>query len=128
MSRRGSLPFSIPGARNSRLNSSDLTGVGSDLLLAARRGSVAAKGATSEELYRREGLKHTADAFEIVQNQLLATLQEYADRVRSSSLSPFPVALVDLNFLSRATPNSALPSAASCGTRISPLNRFSLLV
>ncbi|GAA5827248.1 hypothetical protein JCM11251_001188 [Rhodosporidiobolus azoricus] len=76
-SRRPSLPFSA--ARVSRLNSSDLTVPGSDLL-PTRRGSAVAKGATSEELYRREGLKHTAEAFEIVKNQLLQTMQEYADR------------------------------------------------
>ncbi|GAA5888827.1 hypothetical protein JCM6882_002868 [Rhodosporidiobolus microsporus] len=78
MSRRGSLPFSA--ARISRLNSSDLTGGGgSELLLATRNISVA-KGTTSEELYRKEGVKHAAEAFEVVKSQLLATLQEYADR------------------------------------------------
>lgn len=107
MSRRGSVPFSSfageggggggGGARRtSRLNSADLGLIGSELLkqqMLARKEPALLQGSVGEELYRKEGEKHTADALEIVKTQLLETLKEYADRVRRFLLffsPPFP--------------------------------------
>ncbi|GAA5858713.1 hypothetical protein JCM8547_004952, partial [Rhodosporidiobolus lusitaniae] len=83
MSRRGSVPMIFgQGAmpRASRLNSSDLGVLGSERLGLMRRESVVPRTATSEGLYRQEGDKHVADAFEVVKKQVQATLREYADR------------------------------------------------
>ncbi|BGP12380.1 SEA (Seh1-associated) complex subunit [Rhodosporidiobolus nylandii] len=75
VSRRGSVPQVPP--RTSRLDSTE-TGAGS--LLLPRRGSVAPRAVTSDELYKAEGEKHAADVLEIVKKQIKATLQDYADR------------------------------------------------
>ncbi|GAA6043235.1 hypothetical protein JCM8097_008474 [Rhodosporidiobolus ruineniae] len=77
-SRRGSIPIP-PGARISRLNSSDL-GTTGGLDLSQRRGSAAPRTATSEELCRKEGARQTDEMFEVVKEQLRTTLIEYADR------------------------------------------------
>ncbi|BGP36404.1 SEA (Seh1-associated) complex subunit [Rhodotorula kratochvilovae] len=75
MSRRGSLGLAVHGGR---LRSLDRGSAGSTQ---RRRGSQDVRvGPSAQNLQRRAGEQHAADAREIVMKQLKATLQEYADR------------------------------------------------
>ncbi|GAA5823041.1 hypothetical protein JCM3770_005710 [Rhodotorula araucariae] len=75
MSRRGSLGLA---ARGGRLDSLERGSAGS--LQRRRESQDTRAGPSAQDLRRKAGEQHAADAREIVTKQLKATLQEYADR------------------------------------------------